>query len=45
MADKKAHEKTTIKTLTKELKLLEKNCNTAKPEKVKLYIANKTMTR
>jgi hypothetical protein len=42
---KEAYEPTTIQRVVKELKHLERNCNTAKPEEVKLYIANKTMTR
>jgi hypothetical protein len=42
---KEAYEPTTIQRVVKELKHLERNCNTAKPEEVKLYISNKTMTR
>jgi hypothetical protein len=42
---KEAYEPTTIQRVVKELKHLERNCNIAKPEEVKLYIANKTMTR
>jgi integrase len=37
-----AYEPTTIKRVTKELRHLERNCNTAKPTEVKLFIANKT---
>ena len=39
---KNAYEPTTIKRVAKELRHLEHNCNTSKPEEVKLYIANKT---
>ena len=37
-----AYEPTTIKRVAKELRHLERNCNTANPEEVKLFIANKT---
>jgi integrase len=40
---KEAYEKTTIQRVVKELKHLERNCNTAKPE-IKLYVANKTVS-
>ena len=36
-----AYEDSTIKKVGKLLKHLQKNCNTANPEEVKLYIANK----
>ncbi|HLN46154.1 MAG TPA: site-specific integrase [Candidatus Sulfotelmatobacter sp.] len=38
---KQAYEPTTIKRVSKELRHLERNCNTSNPEEVKLYIANK----
>jgi integrase len=41
---KEAYEPTTIKRVVKELKHLERNCNTAKPEEVKLYVANKNVS-
>ncbi len=41
---KEAYESTTIQRVVKELKHLERNCNTAKPEEVKLYIANKKVS-
>jgi integrase len=41
---KEAYEPTTIKRVVKELKHLERNCNTAKPEEVKLYIANRNVS-
>jgi integrase len=41
---KGAYESTTIQRVVKELKHLERNCNTAKPEEVKLYIANKDVS-
>jgi len=41
---KEAYEPTTIQRVVKELKHLERNCNTAKPEEVKLYIANKDVS-
>ncbi len=41
---KEAYEPTTIKRLVKELKHLERNCNAAKPEEVKLYVANKDVS-
>ena len=41
---KEAYEPTTIKRVVKELKHLERNCNTAKPEEVKLYIADKKVS-
>jgi hypothetical protein len=41
---KEAYEPTTIQRVVKELKHLERNCNTAKPEQVKLYIANKDVS-
>jgi len=41
---KEAYEPTTIRRVVKELKHLERNCNTAKPEEVKLYIANKDVS-
>ena len=39
---KNAYEQTTIKRVAKELRHLERNCNTSNPEEVKLFIANKT---
>jgi integrase len=39
---KEAYEPTTIHRVAKELKHLERSCNTSKPEEVKAYIANKT---
>jgi integrase len=39
---KEAYEPTTIHRVAKELKHLERNCNTSNPEEVKTYIANKT---
>jgi integrase len=39
---KNAYEPTTIKRVTKELRHLERNCNTSSPQEVKLFIANKT---
>ena len=41
---KEAYEPTTIQRVVKELKHLERNCNTAKPEEVKLFIANKDVS-
>jgi integrase len=41
---KEAYEPTTIQRVVKELKHLERNCNTSKPEEVKLCIANKTVS-
>jgi integrase len=41
---KEAYEPTTIQRIVKELKYLERNCNVAKPEEVKLYIANKEVS-
>jgi integrase len=41
---KEAYEPTTIQRVVKELKHLERNCNTAKPQEVKLYIANKAVS-
>jgi hypothetical protein len=41
---KEAYEPTTIKRVAKELKHLERNCNTNNPEEVKLYIANKNVS-
>jgi integrase len=38
---KEAYEPTTIKRVAKELRHLERNCNTSDPEDVKLYIAEK----
>lgn len=38
---KSAYEQTTIKRVAKELRHLERNCNTSKPEDVKLFIAKK----
>jgi len=38
---KEAYEQTTIRRVAKELRHLERNCNTSNPEDVKLYIANK----
>jgi hypothetical protein len=38
---KSAYEQTTIKKVVKLLRHLERNCNTQKPEEVKLYIARK----
>ncbi len=37
-----AYEQTTIKRVAKELRHLERNCNTSSPKEVKLFIANKT---
>ena len=37
-----AYEPTTIKRVAKELRHLERNCNTSNPKDVKLFIANKT---
>ena len=37
-----AYEPTTIKRVAKELRHLKRNCNTANPKEVKLFIANKT---
>jgi hypothetical protein len=42
--EKEACEPTTIRRLVKETKHLELNCNTAKPEEVKLYVANKDVS-
>ena len=39
-----AYEPTTIRRVVEELIHLERNCNTAKPEEVKLYIANKDLS-
>ena len=39
---KNAYEQTTIKRVGKELRHLERNCNTSNPEEVKLFIAKKT---
>ena len=39
---KNAYEDSTIKTTAKILRHLQRNCNTADPEAVKLFIANKT---
>ena len=39
---KEAYEPTTIQRVVKELKHLEKNCNTNSPTETKLFIANKT---
>ena len=41
---KNAYEQTTIKKVAKLLRHLERNCNTARPEEVKLYIANKDVS-
>jgi integrase len=41
---KEAYEPTTIQRVVKELKHLERNCNTANPEEVKLYVANKDVS-
>ncbi len=41
---KEAYETTTIQRVVKELKHLERNCNTANPEEVKLYVANKEVS-
>lgn len=41
---KEAYEPTTIKRVIKELKYLERNCNTTNPQELKLYIANKTVS-
>ena len=38
---KEAYEPTTIKRVAKELRHLERNCNTSSPEEVKTFIANK----
>jgi len=37
-----AYEQTAIKRVAKELRHLERNCNTSSPKEVKLFIANKT---
>ncbi len=37
-----AYEPTTIKRVGKELRHLERNCNTANPKEVKIFITNKT---
>jgi integrase len=39
---KNAYEDTTLRKVAKLLRHLKRNCNTADPEQVKLYIANKT---
>jgi integrase len=39
---KEAYEPTTIQRVAKELRHLERNCNTSSPKDVKLFIANKT---
>ena len=39
---KEAYEPTTIKRVAKELRHLERNCNTSIPEEVKTFIASKT---
>jgi len=41
---KEAYEPTTIQRVVKELKHLQKNCNTSNPQEVKLYIANKNVS-
>jgi integrase len=41
---KEAYEPTTIRRAVKELKHLERNCNTDKPEEVKLYVVNKDVS-
>jgi hypothetical protein len=41
---KNAYEQSTIKKTAKLLRHLERNCNTANPEEVKLYISRKTCT-
>ena len=41
---KEAYEPTTIKRVVKELKHLQRNCNTSNPQEVKLYIANKNVS-
>jgi integrase len=41
---KEAYEPTTIQRVVKELKHLDRNCNTARPAEVKLYIANKKVS-
>ena len=41
---KEAYEPTTIKRVAKELRHLERNCNTSDPEEVKTYIANKDVS-
>ncbi len=41
---KEAYEPTTIQRVVKELKHLQKNCNTSNPQEVKLYIANKDVS-
>jgi hypothetical protein len=38
---KNAYEPTTVKRVAKELRHLERSCNTSNPEEVKLFIANK----
>ena len=40
-----AYEDSTIKKVAKLLRHLKRNCNTADPETVKLYIANKTYSK
>jgi len=39
---KESYEPTTIKRVVKELKHLERNCNTRNPQEVKLFVASKT---
>ena len=41
---KEAYETTTIQRVVKELKHSDRNCNTASPEEVKLYVANKEVS-
>jgi site-specific recombinase XerD len=41
---KEAYEATTIQRVVKELKHLERNCNTANPEEAKLYVASKDVS-
>jgi hypothetical protein len=41
---KNAYEPSTIKRIAKELRHLERNCNTSSPEEVKMYIANKEVS-
>jgi integrase len=41
---KEAYEPTTIQRVVKELKHLDRNCNTTKPQEVKLYIASKNVS-
>jgi hypothetical protein len=40
---KNAYEQSTTKRVAKELRHLERNCNTSNPEEAKLYMAKKRM--